>query len=594
MLITIKILCICRNILINEGDNMKKRIHKYLEIRDLKDMLKKTGELYGDNPAFKLKTNQSGVLKIITHKEFRDMVNELGTALIDMGLKDKKIAVMGENRYEWGVAYLSIITGTGIVVPLDKGLTEIELRDLIKRSKVEAIFYSKKYNEVIEKIQGDKVGNLKKFISMDARESNDKVLSMNDLIKKGEELIKKGDKRFLEAEINPNETAAILFTSGTTSLSKAVALSHTNICTNIMDIASVIKLVPSDTMLSMLPIHHAFECTVGFLYPVYVGCSLAYCEGIRHILDNIKEYEISVMISVPALYENMYKNIMKNIKKKGKTETIKKAIKISKFLLKFKIDIRKILFKEIHQALGGRTRLFINGAAALDPEVEQAFTDLGFLIAQGYGLTETSPVISSGNDKYRRTGSVGQVFPSVEIKIAEPNEQGIGEVVVKGPSVMLGYYENEEANKAVFKDGWFHTGDLGYMDKDGFLYLTGRKKNVIVLGNGKNVYPEELENLVSKLEEVKENFVFGMPDKDGDLKVSIKVVYNKEYIEENYGIKDEKEIRDLIWEKIKEINKKMPKYKYIKELIITEEELIKTSTAKVKRHEELAKILKEK
>lgn len=573
---------------------MKKRIHKYLEVRDLKDMLKKTGDLYGEKVAFKLKTSEPGVIKTITHKEFREMVNQLGTALIDMGLKDKRIAVMGENRYEWGLAYLSVITGTGLVVPLDKALTEIELRDLIKRSEVEAIFYSKKYDEIIDNIQKDKVGKLKKFISMDLEKSNDKILSMKELIEKGKKLLENGDKHFIDAKINPDEMAEILFTSGTTSLSKAVALSHTNICTNIMDIASVIKLYPKDTMLSMLPIHHAFECTVGFLYPMYVGCSLAYCEGIRHILDNIKEYEISVMISVPALYENMYKNIMKNIEKQGKTEKVKKAIKISKFLLKFKIDIRKIIFKEIHQALGGKARIFMNGAAALDPEVEQAFTDLGFFITQGYGLTETSPVISAGNDKYIRSGSVGRVFPSVELKIANPNEEGIGEVAVKGPSVMLGYYQNEEANKEVFKDGWFHTGDLGYMDKDGFLYLTGRKKNVIVLGNGKNVYPEELENLVSKLEEVKENFVFGMPDRDGDLKVAIKVVYNKEYIQETYGDKSEKEIRDLIWNKIKEINKTMPKYKYIKELIVTDKELIKTSTAKVKRHEEIENIMKEK
>ncbi len=573
---------------------MEKRIHKYLEVKDLKDMLKKTGDLYGEKVAFKLKTSEPGVIKKITHKEFREMVNQLGTALIDMGLKDKRIAVMGENRYEWGLAYLAIITGTGVVVPLDKALTEIELKDLIKRSEVEAIFYSKKYDEIINNINEERVGNLTKFISMDLDKSNDKIISMKELIEKGKELIQKGDKRFIEAKINPNEIAEILFTSGTTSLSKAVALSHTNICTNIMDIASVIKLYPEDTMLSMLPIHHAFECTVGFLYPMYSGCAIAYCEGIRHILDNIKEYEISAMISVPALYENIYKNIMRNIEKQGKTKIVKRAIKISKFLLKFKIDIRKILFKEIHQALGGKARLFVNGAAALDPEVEQAFTDLGFFITQGYGLTETSPVISAGNDKYTRSGSVGPVFPSVELKIAEPNGEGIGEVAVKGPSVMLGYYQNEEANKEVFKDGWFHTGDLGYLDKDGFLYLTGRKKNVIVLENGKNVYPEELENLVSKLEEVKENFVFGMPDRDGDLKVALKVVYNKDYIQETYGDKSEKEIRDLIWNKIKEINKTMPKYKYIKELIVTDKELIKTSTAKVKRHEEIANILKEK
>ncbi len=571
----------------------EKRIHSCVEITDLKDMLKKSGELYGDRPAFKFKTEKENEFKVITHKEFRYEIDCLGTKLIDMGLKNKRVAVIAENRYEWEVAYLSIACGTGVVVPLDKSLPENEIESLIKRSEVEAIFYSNKYDDIMKKLQNGNETKLKYFISMDLEEKSNDVYSEKELIKEGKELLENGNKAFLEAQVDSENMGIMLFTSGTTAMSKAVALSHKNICANLMDIASVLEIHEKDTMLSFLPLHHTFECTTGFLYPMYKGACIVFCEGIRHIADNIKDYKVTAMVSVPILYENMYKKMLKGIEKKGKLDTVKKGIKISNILLKFGIDVRKKLFKEIHDILGGKVRLFINGAAALDREVEKGFNDLGFRIAQGYGLTETSPVISAGNDKHERIGSVGKIFPSVEVKIDNPNEEGIGEIVAKGPNVMLGYYENEEATNEVLKDGWFYTGDLGYLDKDGYLFITGRKKDVIVLKNGKNVYPEELETLVARIDGVKECMVYGRPEEndEADLKICVKIVYDAEEMKEVYGVEKEEDISSKLWEKVKEINKEMPTYKYIREIIFTQEELIKTTTQKVKRHEEMKKIL---
>ena len=426
---------------------------------------------------------------------------------------------------------------------------------------------------------------------MDLIKHEEGVYSIKELVEKGKKLIADGDRNFLDAEINAEEMDMMLFTSGTTSTSKAVALSHRIICANVMDIASVLDINKNDTMLSFLPMHHAFECTVGFLYPLYRGTAVAFCDGIKHIADNLREYKISVMISVPVLFENMYKKLMKNIEKQGKLEKVQKGRRISNVLRKMHIDVRKKLFKEIHDKLGGEIRLFVSGAASLDVQVERGFNELGFRIVQGYGLTETAPVISAGTDDHYREGSIGQVFPSLEVRIANPDEDGIGEIQVKGPSVMIGYYNNDEANKEVFEDGYFRTGDLGYLDKDGYLFISGRKKSVIVLKNGKNVFPEELENLVNRIEGVTESIVYGKPEKDGDTKICVKVVYDPEIMQEMYKLEKETDIYEMIHKKVKEVNKKMPAYKYIREVLVTTEPLIKTTTAKIKRHEELAKIL---
>ena len=384
----------------------------------------------------------------------------------------------------------------------------------------------------------------------------------------------------------------MLFTSGTTAMSKAVMLSHKNICANLKDITSVIKLYPEDRFLSFLPLHHTFECTVGFLYPISIGGSIAFCDGIRHIAENIKEYQITAMISVPILFEAMYKKVIKGIEKKGKLETVQKGIKISNALLKIGIDVRKKLFKDIHDTLGGKVRLFVSGGAALDPEAEKGFNDLGFTMYQGYGLTESSPVIAAEDDKYRKIGSIGKAFPSLDVKIDEPNEEGIGELLAKGPSIMLGYYDNEEATKeTVDSEGWLHTGDLAKIDKDGYIFISGRKKFVIVLKNGKNIYPEELETLVNKIEGIKESFVYGKPEDDGDYKICAKIVYDKDIVKEIYKTDDENELKEIIWKEIKKINKTMPAYKYIREISLTQTELIKTTTQKVKRFEEMKTVV---
>jgi long-chain acyl-CoA synthetase len=571
---------------------MREPIHKYMEFTDLKDMLKKSGEAFGDRPAYVFKTEEKGKFKEITHKEFRDDINYLGTSLIGLGLKGKRVAVISDNRYEWGVGYLAVATGVGVIVPLDKALPDNEIESLMKRSEIEAIIYSNKYDTVMNSVKEQGSTNVKYFISMDLDKKEKDIYSLKELIRTGKKLIEEGNREFLDAEIDHEGMGIMLFTSGTTAMSKAVMLSHKNICANLMDIASVIKLTEEDRMLSFLPLHHTFECTVGFLYPISKGCSIAFCEGIRHIADNIKEFQITAMISVPILFESMYKKVMKSIEKKGKLETVKKGIKISNFLLKFGIDIRRKIFKEIHDNLGGKVRLFVAGGAAFDPEAEKGFNELGVRTLQGYGLTESSPVIAAEDDKYQRLGSIGKAFPSLDVKIENPNEEGIGELLAKGPSIMLGYYNNEEATKETLEDGWLHTGDLAKIDKDGYIFISGRKKFVIVLKNGKNIYPEELETLVNKIEGVKESFVYGRPEEDGDYKICSKIVYDKELVEDIYGTQDEEKLKELIWQEVKKVNKTMPAYKYIREISLTDKDLIKTTTQKIKRFEEIKTVVK--
>ena len=563
-----------------------------MKFTDLKDMLNQTGEVYGDRPAYIFKTEEKGKFRTITHKEFRENINALGTTLIQMGLKDKRIALISENRYEWELSYLAVVTGTGTIVPLDKALPDNELESLILRSQVEAIIYSSKYDVIMNTLREKKNTNLKYFISMDLEENTQGIYAEKALVEKGKKLLADGNKTYIDAKIDAEKMGIMLFTSGTTAMSKAVMLSHKNLVTNVMDIIQRFDLTDEDRFLSFLPLHHVFECTVGFLYPISIGGSIAFCEGVKHMAENIKEFEITAMISVPAVFDIIYRKVMKTIEKKGKLANLEKGKKVSQFLLKMKIDLRKQLFKEVHESLGPKLKLVVTGGAALDPETEKGFNDLGFDVEQGYGLTETAPVIAAETPKCRRLGSIGKKFPSVEVKIDDPDEEGIGELMAKGPSIMLGYYENEEATKSALEsDGWFHTGDLARIDKDGFIYISGRKKSVIVLNNGKNVFPEEIETLLNKVEGIKETFVFEKKEDDGDVKVCVEIVYDKELIKELYNIEGEENIKEFLWDKVKEVNKLMPKYKYVREMVITEEPLIKTTTLKIKRHEELKKVL---
>ena len=556
-----------------------------LEVTDLKDMLNKTRELYGDKPGYKIKIGK-GQYKIYTHNEIRDMINYLGTALISLGLKGKRIGVIGENRYEWELAYLSAVCGVGIVVPMDKSLPANELEEVIERSEVEAIFYSKKYEEIIKKIKYSEKNKLKHLISMDIDIHDEGIYSEKELIEKGKELVDNGNREYINAKINPEEMSIMLFTSGTTSRAKVVALSHKNLISNVMDYASVVDVDSNDRILSFLPLHHVYECTVGMLVSLYVGAERAFCDGIRHIVENLNEYKITYAAFVPAIYELMYKNIWKMLEKKGKVEETKTLMQEYKDK---SMQEKKEVFKEIHDMYGGCIKLFITGAAALDKEVIETFRNWGLNLCQAYGLTETSPIIGIETNEYHRVGSIGKPIPHVEARIDEADEDGVGELVVKGPNVMLGYYNDKKATNSVMEDGWFHTGDLAKIDEDGYIFICGRKKSVIVLKNGKNIYPEEMENLVNKIEGVKESFIFGKQqtdDKD-NIKIHVKIVFDKDIMKEAYKVENEEDIYRVLTEKIKEVNSVMPKYKAIRGIIISEEPLIKTTTNKIKRQANL-------
>ena len=562
-----------------------------LEVTDLKDMLNKTRELYGDKPGYKIKTGK-GQYKTYTHNEIRDMINYLGTTLISMGLKGKRIGVIGENRYEWELAYLSIACGVGIVVPMDKSLPANELEEVIERSEVEAIFYSKKYEEIIKKIKYSEKNKLKHLISMDTDIHEEGIYSEKELIEKGKELLDSGNREYINAKINPEEMRIMLFTSGTTSKSKVVALSHKNLVSNVIDYASVVDVDSNDRILSFLPLHHVYECTVGMLVSLYVGAERSFCDGIRHIMENLNEYKITYAAFVPAIYEIMYKNIWKMIQKEDKIEETKKLMQEYKDK---SMEEKKKAFKEIHNMYGGCIKLFISGAAALDKEVIETFRNWGINLCQAYGLTETSPIIGIETNEHHRVGSIGKPIPHVQARIDEADDDGVGELVVKGPNVMLGYYNNKKATDSVMEDGWFHTGDLARIDEDGYIFICGRKKSVIVLKNGKNIYPEEMEGLVNKIEGVKESFIFGKQqtdDKD-NIKIHVKIIFDKEIMKEAYKVENEEDIYKVLAEKIKEVNSVMPKYKAIRGIIVSEEPLIKTTTGKIKRQANLELIEKE-
>lgn len=587
----------------NEKNNvMKNRITKskkskilYNSTRfeNIRDIISNSVKLYPNNVAFIIKhkseekKSKEVTYQNITYTDFQNDINQLGAGLQKLGYTNKRVAVIGKNSYEWAITYYSVINGLGVIIPLDKGLPENEIESLLLRSKADLIVFDKSYEDSINKFLENKSTRLKDAICME-KSKYEKFKTLDEVKKIGKEELENGNTSYLDLEIDNKKMATIIFTSGTTSLSKAVMLSHYNIASNIYSMQCVEKMYPTDVNMAFLPFHHTFGST-GLLFFLSFGATNVFCDGLRHIQENLKEYKVSVFVCVPLLIESMYKKIMLQIEKQGKTKTVEKAIKISRFLLKFGIDIRRKLFKEIINNLGGNLRFIISGASAIDKKVAQGFNDMGILTVQGYGLTETSPVLSAENIKAIKYGSIGLALEDIEIRIDNPNEDGIGELVAKGPNVMLGYYDNEEATKEVLENGWFHTGDLGYIDKDGFIFITGRKKNVIVLKNGKNVYPEELEVLINNLPYVAESMVFGMP-KDDDLVVSVKIVYDEKFVEQKFGKISEDELYNIIWNDIKEINNGLTNYKHIKNLIITDEPMIKTTTAKVKRFEEMKKI----
>lgn len=565
--------------------------------RDLREVVNDAVDKFPEKTAFieKIKDGENVTYRNISYKEFKEEIDGLASSLISLGLKDKKIAILSQNRYEWIESYFTIVNGVGVVVPLDRSLPKDEVISLLRRSKVDAVIFDEKYKDIMKEIKDtDKENNVKYYICIDKEESDD-FISYDKLIEKGKQYVKENSdyyKKYVNAEIDPKEMRMLLYTSGTTSMSKAVMLCHENIVTELYGLESVLKLYPEkDRYLEFLPLHH----TLGAIVMIFIfatGGETAFCEGLRHIQENIIEYKPTIFVAVPLLIENIYKKIMKQVEKKGKLKKVEFGRKLCNFLLKFGIDIRRKVFKEIIDNLGG-LRVVISGAASLDKEVAKAFNEMGIELVQGYGLTETSPVITVENDKYVKYGSVGFPLIDVEVKIEDPDENGIGEIKTKGPIVMLGYYEMEEETKEVLTDdGWFYTGDLGYIDDEGYLFVTGRKKYVIVLKNGKNIYPEELENLINKLPYVSECIVFGYP-KDDDLVVTAKIVYNKEYVEDVMNGITKEELEKIIWQDIKKINSTLSTFKHIKKIVVTDEPMIKTTTAKIKKLAEIEKTIKE-
>lgn len=555
---------------------------------DMKDMISQSEKSYGSKNAFLVKKNEEYVG--ITYSEFKRDIEELGTALYSLGLKDAPVAVIGENRYEWCVTYLAVANGLGVIVPLDRELPINDLENLLLTSKAGAIIFSGKLEPTMKELIS-KVPSVKYMINMDQSEDNDDFLSYAKLIKKGKQLIAEGNNSYIDLPVDPHKMSILLFTSGTTGHAKGVMLSHNNLCSNIHAICSVVKICSTDVELSILPIHHTYECTCGFLGMIYNGGTISFCEGLRHISKNIQEIKPSFLVLVPLLFENIYKKIWDQAKKERGTATkIRVALVLSKILLKgFGIDVRKKLFKKIHDQLGGNIRLIITGAASIEPKVSKFFDDVGLRILQGYGLTECSPLVTGNQDKKYKHSALGLPIPGVEVKVNNPDKFGAGEIIVKGPNIMLGYYENEEATNKVLKDGWFYTGDIGYRDKDGFYYITGRCKNVIVTKNGKNVFPEEVESYINRSPYVQESLVWGDYDEDtGETYVHVSIVPDFDAIKELLKMPNisKDDILKVINDVIKSVNKDMPLYKRVQRISIRENEFVKTTSKKIKRYVE--------
>jgi long-chain acyl-CoA synthetase len=571
----------------------QQKLYDVRQIRDLKDLVRQSAEIYGDLDAFLVKNSAAGIIRNVTFRQFQQDINYIGTALLKMGFKGDKIAIVSENRYEWCVSYLAVVNGTGVVVPLDKELPENEMFSLLERSAASAVFCSGTYCDILTG-RMKSLKSLRKIISFDTDRHEGDILSFSELMSEGRILVESGDRSFIDAEIDPDVMNMLIFTSGTTDQSKGVMLCHRNIASDMMAVSKLIYADNNDLIMSILPLHHTYECTAGFLTMVYLGVTICFCEGLRHITNNLQEYKPTIMMSVPLILENVYSKVVKKAQKENRYAALKFGLAVAGFLMKLGIDVRRQLFKEVMDNLGGNLRLIISGAAALNPKISRALRAMGFNIMQGYGLTECSPIVSVNRLDYYRDESAGLPLPGIEVAIDDPGPDGIGEIKVRGPITMLGYYENPEATAAVLRDGWLYTGDSGYVDEKGFLYISGRKKNVIVTKNGKNIFPEDVELYLNKSEYIKESIVYGVDEEDSeDTVVCAKIVPNMEVIVEKFGqVPVHEELYKLIKQEVLKANKKLSSYKKIRHFEIREGEFEKTTTKKIKRQVELVSLKK--
>ena len=556
----------------------------------LQEVFNVVTDKYKDNVLVTEKFDRKGKFEEITYGQFKEDVIGLGTGLIEyLGLRDKRVVIISETTYNWYVSYMAMLCGVGIAVPMDKELPANELENLVKRSKASAIIFSSRKKELIEKVKPN-LPDVEYFIEMysDA-DLNGKDVGFNTVKNIGKKLYENGNNSLLDTKIDKDEFKVLIFTSGTTSASKGVMLCNRNLAENLYAVGCYVNISEKDRLFSVLPLHHTYESTIGFLYPFSIGASVAVCEGLKYIVPNLKETKPTAMLAVPLLVESLYKKINLNIKKSGKEPLVNTMIHVTNALKMVGIDVKRKVFAEILENLGGNLKYVVSAAAPIDGKVGKWVEDIGIEFYQGYGLTETAPIAALTPQSDRRVGSVGKAIATGELKIDNPNEDGEGEILIKTPTLMLGYYENEEATNEVIKDGWFYSGDIGYMDKDGFLYITGRSKNVIVTANGKNIYPEEIELLLSKVPLISECMVYGKGENE-DLTIAVKVIPNYEYIKENVKADaTEEEIYNMIWDEIKTINHSLTSYKAIKLLEIKKDEFEKTTTMKIKRYAELKK-----
>lgn len=560
-------------------------------VTDIKNILETSAELYGDKPLFLQKFDKNKPFQEISYSKVLADVNALGTALIELGLKGKHIGVIGKNCYEWAESYLAVVGGTGVVVPLDKELNEDELSQLTASGELSAVITMDKHYDIFKRIKERDDNNLKFVINagMHNHEKADKgLLSWHKLREHGYELVEAGDRNFIDAEIINTDMAIILFTSGTTGTSKGVMLNNKNICSNVMVAQTFLNIEVGDVFFSVLPIHHTYECTCTFIESMYCGATMAFCQGLKHIVKDLQEVKPHLMLAVPLIYENFYSKITRQIKKSGKEKQLNTLIKLSKVTKRVGIDVSKPATKKITETFGGRIKTMIVGGAAIDGDIMGFFRDLGITAIQGYGLTETSPMVSLNPEdpKLIDNTSAGHLLPFVECMIADKGDDGVGEICFRGPNIMMGYYKNQESTDEVIIDGWFHTGDLGYLSDKDYVYITGRKKNVIIAANGKNVFPEELEFYLMKNECIEECMVWGDEDNEDSLKRGIYATIrpSKEIIAEELGEDaTDEQVREYIERIVDKQNETMPLFKRINHVIIREREFDKTTGLKIRR-----------
>ena len=549
---------------------MRKYKCKYdIEFQDLKEIMDFVAEKYGDNIGFIYKNADRTSKTEITYNKFREDLDALGAYLLSKGLKDKRIVVIGPNSYQWLVAYYAIVINVGVVVPLDKGLPEEEIINSLIKCRADVIIYDESLKMDFEAIIKKKGITAKTLIPM-SDFTQERMPEHAALIKKYRPEFKVIDKH--AADI-------IVFTSGTSADAKAAQLSQRNIASTIAAMRKVEPIFEDDVEMILLPLHHVFG-NQGVLMFISNGCTNVFCSGLKYIQKELKEYGVTAFFCVPLIIESMINKVLKTAEKEGKLEKLEMGRKLSKALMKIGIDVRRKIFKDVIDGLGGKLRFLISGAAGLDLKILEYATDFGILTVQGYGLTETAPTIASESYFYRKPGSVGHAMPGVEVMINEPDEDGIGELFAKGPNIMKGYLDDDKANAEVFVNGWFNTGDLARIDDEGYIFLTGRKKNVIVLKNGKNIYPEEIEALIDKIPYVTENVVMGEEDGD-DYRLVAHIVYDPE-AEEVKG-KSEEYIQAMADADIELISREMPSYKRIKQVYLRTEPFEKTTTQKIKR-----------